>query len=138
MLDVKHHEIPFRTDPLILRFAVSPSHPQILAGATLRRNMILNGMHRGDSTNIRRLNGIHNTLPVASARLRIGWNTASWPQPNPLFHSFRIHPLYTTSCSLSSRSHPKCTPRGITVPHPPPSSSSTTKRVSSFRVLSGC
>jgi hypothetical protein len=90
-------------------------------------------MHRSDSANIRRLNDIHNTLPVASARLRIGWNTASWPQPNPLFHSFRIHHLYTPPRAHYSRETiPNDAPRGVTVPHPPPPPSSITKRVSGF------
>lgn len=78
-------------------------------GDSTEKYLILNGMHWGDSANIRRLNGIHNTLPVASGRLRIGWNAASWPRPNPLFHSFRIHPLYTTVCSLPPQNHSECT-----------------------------
>lgn len=89
-------------------------------------------MQRGDSTNIRRLNGIHNTVSVASERQRIGWNTASWPQSSPLFHSFRIYPLYHSSRThypaKSSRVHPAQYP----VPHPPLPSSSITKGVSSF------
>lgn len=81
-------------------------------GNPTEKYLILNGMHRGDFANIRRLNDIHNTLPVASGRLRIGWNAASWPRPNPLFHSFRIHPLCTTACSLPPQNHPECTLRG--------------------------
>jgi len=86
--------------------------PKFSLGRPTEKYLILNGMHRSDSAYIRRLNGIHNTLPVASGRLRIGWNAASWPRPNPLFHSFRIHPLCTIVCSLAPQNHPECTLRG--------------------------
>lgn len=84
----------------------SPRFPTI---ATPRRNMILNGMQRDDSADIRRLKDIHNTVAVTSGRLRIRWNTANWPQPSPLFYSFAELSSFCTSsphpCEIPSRMH---------------------------------